>query len=293
VKGLEVVLPTGELLKLGGKLLKNNQGLDLLHLMVHSEGILGVITKVIFRLYPQAVASATLLISYNDRHQAIDTVPEILRSGVIPLAIEYVERDVVEISARYLGATWPATKGKAFLIVILNGVTEDEIYSQAEKVTEICEKLGAVDTLVAERKEEQEEILHIRSELYSAMKSHMGDTLDVVVPPASVGILTNMVDAIAEKYNTVIPIYGHVADGNFHPHPMIDLEERGILHEVKREIYKAAIELGGVVTGEHGVGQIRNVDLDLYPAGKSWQLMRGIKKVFDPNGILNPGVGLP
>jgi glycolate oxidase len=101
------------------------------------------------------------------------------------------------------------------------------------------------------------------------------------------------VDEIARKYNTVIPTYGHAGDGNLHSHIMKELAERGLLRQVKREIYQETLNLGGVITGEHGIGQIRNKDLDLIPDKKQWEYMSGIKKLFDPNNILNPGVGLP
>jgi glycolate oxidase len=292
VRGLEVVIPTGEILKVGGKLLKNNQGLDLMHLLINSGGILGVITKVIFRLCPKFASSGTLVISYDNRHEAIDTVPKILQSGITPLAIEYVERDVIEISANRLGMRWPAAKGQAFLIVMLTGESEDEVYAQGEMVSDICEKHHAVDILIAERKEEQADILKIRSEVYSSLKDNVADVLDITVPPASIGVMMDKVDEIAERFNATIPTYGHAGDGNLHPHLMADLAERGILRQVKREIYQEAIKLGGVITGEHGLGVIRLPDLDLCPDGKTWELMRGIKRVFDPNNILSPGVGL-
>jgi len=292
VRGLEVVLPTGEIVNMGGKLLKNNQGLDLMHLLINSGGTLGVITRVIFRLCPKFNSSGTLVISYDHRHEAIDTVPEILKSGVIPLAIEYVERDVIEISARRLGMEWPAKKGKAYLLVILIGDSDDEVYSQGEQVSEICERNNATDILIAERREEQANVLKIRSEIYPSLKSRVADVLDITVPPASIGIMMDKIDEIAARFKVKIPTYGHAADGNLHPHLMVDLVERGILREVKREIYQEAIELGGVITGEHGLGVIRLPDLDICPDGKIWELMRGIKKVFDPNNILSPGVGL-
>ncbi len=113
------------------------------------------------------------------------------------------------------------------------------------------------------------------------------------MPPANIGILLEKVDEIAKKYNTVIPTYGHAGDGNLHSHIMKELVERGLLRQVKREIYAETIHLGGVITGEHGIGQIRNKDLDLVPDQKQFELMAGIKKLFDPNNILNPGVGLP
>ncbi len=252
------------------------------------------ITKVIFRLCPRFTSSGTLLISYEDRHQAINSVPKILQSGVTPLALEYVEREVIEISANRLGMTWPAVKGRVFLIIILTGDSEDEVYAQGEKVSAICERCQAVDILIAERKEEQASILKMRSEIYSSLKEKglVADVLDITVPPASIGVMMDRVDEISGRFHTSIPTYGHAGDGNLHPHLMIDLAERGILREVKREIYREAIKLDGVITGEHGLGVIRLPDLDLCPDGKTWELMRGIKQVFDPNNILSPGVGV-
>ncbi len=292
VRGLEVVLPTGEIITTGGKLLKNNQGFDLMHLFINSGGALGVITKVIFRLCPKLNSSGTLVVSYDSRHKAIGTVPQILQSGIIPMAIEYVERDVIELSARRLSMTWPATKGQAYLIVILTGDSEDELYSQGERVSDICEQNSAVDILIAERREEQANILKIRSEIYGSLKPRVADVLDITVPPASIEVMMDRIDEIAKRYDVKIPTYGHAADGNLHPHLMVDLVEKGILREVKRAIYQEAVKLGGVITGEHGLGVIRLADLDLCPDGKTWELMRGIKRVFDPNNILSPGVGV-
>ena len=292
VRGLEVVTPTGDIMNLGGKLLKNNQGFDLMHLLINSGGALGVITKVIFRLCPKFNSGGTLIVSYDERHKAINTVPQILQSGVVPLAIEYIERDVIEISAKRLNMEWPAKKGNTFLIVILTGDSEDEVYAQGEKVSTICEGNNAVDILIAERREEQANILKIRSEVYSSLKNSIADVLDITVPPASIGEMMDKVDEIAAKFNIKIPTYGHAADGNLHPHLMADLVEKGLLREVKRQIYKEAIKMGGVITGEHGLGVIRLPDLDLYPDKKMWELMRGIKAVFDPNNILSPGIGV-
>ena len=292
VRGLEVVTPTGDIINLGGKLLKNNQGFDLMHLLINSGGALGVITKVIFRLCPKFNSSGTLIVSYDERHKAINTVPQILQSGVVPLAIEYVERDVIEISAKRLNMEWPAKKGNAFLIVILTGDSEDEIYAQGEKVSTICEANNAVDILIAERREEQASILKIRSEVYSSLKNNVADVLDITVPPASIGRMMDKVDEIAARFNVKIPTYGHAADGNLHPHLMVDLAEKGLLREIKRRVYEEAIKMGGVITGEHGLGVIRLPDLDLCPDKKMWELMRGIKAVFDPNNILSPGIGV-
>lgn len=293
VKGLEVVLPTGETISMGGKLLKNNTGLDLLHLMIDSEGVLGIITRVTFRLYPRFAGTATLVISFDDRHAAIKAVPRILQTGVTPLALEYVERDVIQISAEHLGKQWPATKGMAHLIAIITGADEDDVYAQASQVIQVCEGLGAVDTLLAETSQEQAEILKIRSELYPALKPRVSDVLDMAVPPASIADLMDRIDEIGKKYDTRIITYGHAGDGNLHPHLPIELHERGILKDVKKEIYEAAVALGGTITAEHGVGKVRLAEVSMCIDEKQIELMRGLKRLFDPNGILNPGTAIP
>jgi len=288
VKGLEVVLPTGELVAMGGKLLKNNTGLDLMHLLIDSEGILGIITKVTLRLYPKFAGPATLVVSFDERHAAIRSVPKILQSGVIPMAIEYVDRDLMEDTARYLGTTWPVTKGKSHLIVIVTGTDDDDVYDQCQKVAEICEKNGAVDTLIAESREEQAHILHIRSEESMTYKAQLAEILDVTVPPAAVGDMMDAVDALAAEYHTKVPMVAHAGDGNFHPHLMLELKERGVEGEVKKKLYGKAVELGGVISGEHGIGKTKLSELEMCIDPKSLELMRGLKRLFDPNGVLSP-----
>jgi len=289
VKGLQVVLPTGEIVEMGGKLLKNNTGLDLMHLMIDSEGILGIITQVILRLYPKFAGPATLVVSFDDRWSAIRAVPKILQAGVIPMAIEYVDRDLMEDTARYLGTNWPATVGKCHLIVIITGTNEDDVYEQCQQVSDICEANGSVGTLIAESREEQAHILHIRSEESMTYKADLSEILDVTVPPAAVGEMMDEVDKLAAEYKTRIPMVAHAGDGNFHPHLMLELKQRGLSTEVKRKLYAKAIALGGVISGEHGIGKTRLGELDMCIDPKSLELMRGLKRLFDPNGILSPG----
>jgi len=288
VKGLEVVLPTGEIVKMGGKLLKNNSGLPLLHLMVDSEGILGVVTKVILRLYPRFPGTATMVISFEDRTEAVNAVPAILQAGIIPLAIEFMDREIAELTAKYLGMTWPAQKGKAYLIIILTGANEDEVYYQAEQVEKVCQAHKSVDTLIAERREEQASILKIRSEVQSAVSPN-ADSLDTAVPPGEVATFMNGVDAIAARYGVKIPVVGHVADGNFHHILKQEVADRGLLQGIKDEIYALAMSLGGTITAEHGIGKKGIHMLDRYTDERQKQIMRDIKKAFDPNNILNPG----
>ncbi|MEM3403055.1 MAG: FAD-binding oxidoreductase [Nitrososphaeria archaeon] len=288
VKGLEVVLPTGEILKLGGKLLKDNMGYSLMHLMIGSEGTLGIVTKAFIKLTPKTERTLTLLLPFNTRHEALKCVPKILNAGVVPLALEYVEREVMELSAEHLGEKW-IVSGKVFLIAILAG-GENEVFSDAEKMSTIALENGGLEPSIAERRDEQESILKIRSNIYTALKPRYGDILDTTVPPSKIGELAEIIDAISEKYSAYIPVYGHAADGNVHSHVMKeDLEK---YDKIKEEIYKASIELGGVITGEHGIGKIRVKELYKFLPAKQIELMRQIKKAFDPNNILNPSTVL-
>jgi len=292
VKGMEVVLPTGEILTLGSKILKDVAGYDLLHLIIGSEGTLGVITKVILRLHPKFRETATLVIPYEDRHDALRTVPVILQEGMIPLAIEYVEGELMEKSARQLGKEWPVKRGRAFLMMIVTGNSKDEMYLDAEKIGNIAKEYNAIDTLVVENRKKQNDILSIRSNIYLILKPYIMDVLDVAVPPASIVKLMDALDEIAKKYKTYIPMIGHAGDGNLHPNILMEKAggvKKEELEKVKKEIYDITMGLGGTITAEHGIGKIRTKYLDKYLDGKALEIMKKIKEVFDPNNILNPG----
>ncbi|MCK9356273.1 MAG: FAD-binding oxidoreductase [Dehalococcoidia bacterium] len=288
VKGLEVVLPTGEIVTMGGKLLKNNTGLDLMHLIIDSEGILGIITKATMRLYPKFGATATLVVSFDDRRAAIGMVPKILQAGVIPMAIEYTEKSLMEMTAKHVNMTWPAKQGTAQTIIIMAESNEDQLYGMCEQISSIAEKNGAVDVLMAETSAEQTTILKIRSEVGNAVKSKVCDALDVTVPPAAIPDMLDALDKVGEKYGIFIPVVGHAGDGNLHPNMMWEYEKKGVLKAAKHDIYEAAIKLGGVISGEHGIGKTRLEVLPMNIDPKSRELMCGIKKLFDPNGILSP-----
>jgi len=296
VKGIEVVLPTGEILNLGGKLIKDVAGYDLMHLIIGSQGTLGVITKVVLRLYPKFKETATLIIPYEDRHDALKTVPRILQEGMIPLAIEYVERELMEKSAKELGKEWPVKKGKAILIMMVTGDSKEGVYLDAERVDKIAREYNAVDTLIVESIRKQNDILCIRSNIYLTLKPYTMDILDVAVPPASIAKLMDALDDIAKKYNMCLPMYGHAGDGNLHPH-ILTKKAGGVgeedLERVKKEIYDITIGLGGTITAEHGIGKIRIKNLNQYLDEKAIEIMKKIKQVFDPNNILNPGTIVP
>ncbi|MFH1487036.1 MAG: FAD-binding oxidoreductase [Chloroflexota bacterium] len=294
VKGIEAVLPSGQVLIFGGELLKDNTGYDLKHLIIGSEGTLAVITSVTLRLFPKVAASATMVVPYHSRHDAIRAVPRILQSGITPLAIEYMDRSTVEISAEHLGMEWPCKAGTAYLMIIVDGESAEDVHSQCQGIYGVCAGYHGLEPAVGEAKKDQDRVLRIRSNIYSALKSKTADVLDVVVPPASMGELMDAVDRIAKRFGTVIPMYGHAGDGNLHPHLMKDIVDRDrvAFREAKREIYKETVRLGGVITGEHGLGRIRIPDLDICFDREKLELMRAIKRVFDPKGILNPGCAI-
>jgi len=293
VKGVEAVLPTGAIVNFGGRLLKNNTGYDLMQLVMGSEGTLCVITKAVIKLYPKSLFAATLVAPFESRLDAIASVQAILKSGAMPLAIEYIEVGELNQAAEHLGETWPVQEGKAQLITILMEPNENEMLSGCERISNVCEQNSSGEVMLAETKEEQEKILRIRSNIYTTLKPQIVDILDVTVPPSRLGDLMNLVDEIAQRYSIYLPVYGHAGDGNLHVHIMKQEGRELPVKEIKREIYKASIDLGGVITGEHGVGKIRSGELDLVLSKTHLALLKGVKRLFDPNNILNPGKVLP
>jgi len=288
VRGLEVVLPTGEVLRLGGKLLKNNAGYDLMQLFIGSEGTLGVITKAVIRLFPRSRYMVTLIVPFSSRADALRAVPEVLRSGAMPLAIEYVQLEEVKRAAEYMGEKWPVEEGPAQLIIILDGMRLEEVLHACDEVARICEARGAIKVLVVDSPREQDRVLRIRGNIYTAIKRDLLDILDVAVPPAKLGDLMDAVDEVASRYGVDLPIYGHAGDGNLHVHIMKGARGLEVVDMIRQEVYKAVVRLGGTITGEHGVGKLRAKSLDLFLSEKHIEIMRKIKRIFDPNGILNP-----
>ncbi|PUA33146.1 MAG: hypothetical protein B7O98_01535 [Zestosphaera tikiterensis] len=283
VLGLEVVLPTGEILRLGGRLVKDNTGAGkLMHLFIGTEGILGVITKAVLRLSPQYKATATMVVPFNDRRACLNTVPEILQSGIIPLGIEYVQKKEVELTAKRLGLEWPSKEGEYYLLIMLAEFNEDTLYAQLEEIASICRKNGSLEPLLAETPEEQTNILKIRSEIYPTLKPYMEDSPDITVPPANIGKLIEELEKLERKYDIYIPLFGHAADGNLHP--VIPVKEgwtKEQYEKLRMEMYQIAVKLGGVTTGEHGVGEARKKYLKLNLSNEAIETLRKIKKVLE------------
>lgn len=292
VKGMKVCLPNGDIVQLGGKLMKNNMGYDLLHLLIGSEGTLAVVLEATLKLYPRLDYTGSLVCSFKNTEEAVKSVGEVQKAGIIPLAVEYMDRSIAVGTAEHIERTWPMNdEGTVDLLYMVEEATEDALYETAGTIAEICENNGALNSVIAEDHKQQRNILEIRSAIYEVYKPVFVDSLDTAVPIANIGQLMRDLDAIAEKYGTTTPRFGHVADGNFHNFILkVDGEVPEWADDMRRDIYKAAVKLGGTITAEHGTGKTRKPYMDIQYTPHVIEIMKNIKRAFDPNNILNPGV---
>lgn len=290
ILGLEVVLANGTVLELGGKLIKNNAGYNLMQLMLGSEGTLAVVTQVTLKLYPEAPYSATIVAPFPRFEDACAAVLKMLRKGVSPLAVEYMDQHLFVGTAEMLGLNWQAKEGDAALLIILSEQKEELLFDAVRQVNEICEENHSYETLYAGRKEEQEELLRIRSQHYEYIKHEIYDSFDMAVPLSEIPAFIGELKALAAQYQTRTNVIAHIADGNVHNDILyVDGQIPSYGAELKEKMYTSCFRHGGTITGEHGVGKIRVEDLKLQKKPAELDLMRGIKAVFDPLGILNPG----
>jgi glycolate oxidase len=295
VRAVQVVFASGETVELGGKVHKDNVGYDLMQLIIGSEGTLGVITKATLQLYGSENASITLVVPYTSRTAAIATVPKILQRAGPPQAIEYVEKDLMERTAEHLGTHWPITTGQYYLIIILAEASRDQVLAKSLQISDACKEYTSLDILAAESAEDQENILSIRSNLYTYLKPDILDILDIVVPISKLEEIVTAIQDIAKESAFPLPVYGHAGDGNLHVHIMRKqgVEASKYLDDLSDRIYKATAKVGGVITGEHGIGKTRIKKVKNYLSEKEIELMQNLKRTFDPNNILNPGAKVP
>lgn len=291
IKGMKVCLPSGEIVQLGGKLVKNNMGYDLMHLLIGSEGTLAVILEVTLKLYPRLEYTGAMVSSFATSEDAIKAVAEVQKKGIIPLAAEYMDREIALRTAEAIEKTWPMNdEGKVDIIYMLEEATEDALFEVAETIATICEENGAINSVIADNAKNQRDILEVRSMMYEIHLPYFVDSLDTAVPMANVGDLLREFDAIAAKYGTTTPRVGHIVDGNFHNFIMrVDGKPAEWTDDIRRDFYAAALKYGGTVTAEHGTGRTRKKYMDMQFSPDVIDIMRGIKKTFDPNNILNPG----
>jgi len=294
VLGLEAVLPNGEIIQTGGKFVKCSTGYDLTQLIAGSEGTLAVITKVILKLTTKPAKREVLFAPFTSLQNAIDAVPEILRLKMTPIGIEFMERSIIEISEKYLDREIPYHQYDAFLMLIMDGESEDEIYEYFSDVEEICRQHGAIECLVPGSERAKRRLLDAREKFYHAIKRYAPmELVDVVVPRSKIAEFVRRVKEISEEHRTPIIVYGHAGDGNVHLHPVClnmsreEWDKR--LPQILRDIYHAGVSFGGAISGEHGIGLDKKAYLPIQMDEALLNLMKNIKQAFDPNNILNPG----
>jgi glycolate oxidase len=307
VCGLEAVLPSGEVITCGGKLVKNVTGYNLIQLLIGSEGTLAVVTKITLRLLPLPKLRVDLLVPFNNFQAAANTVSDIIAQRIVPTTIEFMERDSVLACERYLEKELPFHDAAAHLLIQLDGNHREAIDADYDKVGDICLENGALDVLVALGARDQDRLWEARRAIIDALKreSPINHMEDVVVPRAEIAVLLKGIREIAKRYapstgsghRVRIVSFGHAGDGNVHVNVLKDdlsndrWEE--IIPPLTEEIYKLTLSLGGTITGEHGIGATRRKYLPLAVDQTQIEVMEKIRAVFDPNRILNPAKIFP
>lgn len=297
VLGAQVVLPTGEIVRLGGKRVKDVTGYDLIHLLVGSEGTLGIFTEATLKLIPLPAARMVLLIPFPDVRSAIAAVPQIMTQGrLIPTAVEFMDRLSVETTYQYLEEQPPHPEIGAMLLIEVDGPTQEQVEAMCEPIVDLCLDLGAFDVYVGNTPANEERMWHVRESIADAFKAicPVQSIEDVVVPLAQIPELVPALETLSARYDVLIPCYGHAGDGNLHAtvvkRPETPMDEwHEVLPAVLTDLYRLVSGLGGTISGEHGIGAKRIGYLPLVMDPVLIRLQRRIKEAFDPNGILNPG----
>ena len=294
VLNLEVVIPTGEIIWTGANVLKNSTGYNLTQLMVGSEGTLGIVTKIIFRLIPLPTKDITMLVPFNSAERACEAVSSVFRAGITPSALEFIERDAIDWTMKYTDISVSISEEtKAHLLIEVDGNDMDLLYSDCEKIASVMDKFDCGDILLADSNSEKENLWQLRRSVGEAVKSNsIYKEQDTVVPRAELAKLLKGVKEIGNKYGFKSVCYGHAGDGNLHVNiikgDMTDENWNNELPKGIRKIFHLTKDLGGTISGEHGVGLVQKDYLDIVFSDKEIELQKGIKKIFDPNNVLNP-----
>jgi glycolate oxidase len=297
IMGIEMVTPEGEIIELGGKRVKDVVGYDLVKLMVGSEGTLGIFTRITIKLLPLPTERVDLLVPFKDPETAIKMVPEIMTNGrIIPTAIEFMDKQSFETCYKYLNEHFSHEDAGAMLLIEVDGNNYEQLEKEYETIGELCQENGAIEVYVADNHTTIERVWRVRRNIAEAFKvySPVQSLEDIVVPVASIPKILPDLNEIAEKYDVLIPTYGHAGDGNLHAtvvkKPEMSMEKwEDILDKVLGEIYDKTFQYGGTISGEHGIGHKRKKDMIKCLDPAALQLMKRIKKAFDPRNILNPG----
>lgn len=300
VLNLEVVLPTGEIIWTGANTLKNATGYNLTQLMVGSEGTLGIITKIVMKLLPKTSHNILMLVPFYKAGQACEAVAEIFRAGVVPSALEFMERDAIDWTLKYIDGISLAIKDEvqAHLLIEVDGNYPDMLFMEAEKIMVILEQFAIDEILFADTEEQKNALWKMRRAVGEAVKANtIYKEEDTVVPRYELPRLLEGIKAAGRKYGFQSVCYGHAGDGNLHVNIIKgDMSDENWKTEVPkgiREIFELTVSLKGTLSGEHGIGYVQKNFMDIAFSSTSLHLMKSIKNIFDPNNILNPGKILP
>jgi glycolate oxidase len=300
VLNLEVVLPNGEIIWTGANTLKNSTGYNLTQLMVGSEGTLGIITKAVLKLLPKNSHNVLMLVPFYKAHEACEAVSAIFRAGVVPSAIEFMERDAIDWTLRFVEGISVAIKPEhqAHLLIEVDGNYPEVLMLEAEKILGVVEQFSIDEVLFADTEDQKNALWKMRRSVAEAVKSNsVYKEEDTVVPRFMLPELLTGIKRIGAKYGFKSVCYGHAGDGNLHVNIIKgDMTDDNWQTQVPvgiREIFELTVSLKGTLSGEHGIGYVQKNYMDIAFSKTHLELMESIKRVFDPNNILNPGKIFP
>ena len=300
VLNLEVVLANGDIIWTGANTLKNSTGYNFTQLMVGSEGTLGIITKIVMKLIPKVNHTVLMLVPFYDANQACEAVSAIFRAGIIPSALEFMERDAIDWTLKFVPDlnVQVNEQVQAHLLIEVDGNYPDILFQEAEKIMEVVEQFNIDEVLFADTEIQKNLLWKMRRSVAEAVKSNsIYKEEDTVVPRYELPKLLFGIKQIGAKYGFKSVCYGHAGDGNLHVNIIKgDMSDENWNTEVTkgiREIFELTVSLKGTLSGEHGIGFVQKNYMDIAFSESHLKLMKGIKTIFDPKGILNPGKIFP
>jgi len=292
VLGLEVVTATGEIIRTGGRTVKNVVGFDLTGLMCGSEGLLGIITEATLKLLPMPEATSTVRVSFKTMEEACKVLTKFTPEGLLPMAMEVIDRNCVgAIEQNYAFGLSP--DAGAILLVAVDGAKE-QVGKDSKLIEKILSENGGFDVLRAKNKDDEDKLWDVRRAISPSLMKYgtLKINEDVVVPRSKVPELISKVEEIGRNHDTFVANFGHAGDGNIHVNFMCNREDADSIARARqcvKETFALSVELGGSISGEHGIGYVKAAYLDMAIDAPTLEIMKAIKRVFDPNGILNPG----
>jgi glycolate oxidase len=294
VLGLQFVTPKGEIIDAGARTIKNVTGYNLSQLIVGSEGTLGIVTKIIFKILSLPKFKKVLLIAFDSVENCISSVAEIYKAGITPSALEFLTKDAIKATEKHLGKPFPNSNSEAQLLIELDGNNENVLNEEVQVIAELVEKFNSVDIILAEERQKMEDLWELRRSVGEAVKAiSTYKEEDTVVPRNKMPELLKGIKELSDKYGITIISYGHAGDGNLHINilkkDLPDVVWNSQVDKAVEEIFQLTVSLGGTISGEHGIGYSQKKYLQIALSKEQIELMKQIKRVFDPNNILNPG----